>query len=109
MSQVLFMLFMRLPFTELACEQVGEQLYYSLVLMCQIEIMRCKWLAHGTDYLSFLKINEKHVSMVHVTVKLVFSCNVSCQFSDIGSYNQLSNEQKQFISEQTRLFARNVP
>ena len=40
----------------------------------------------------------------------------SCQFLDIGSHNQLSNEQKrceseqkQSISEQTRSFARNVP
>ena len=42
--------------------------------------------------------------------------SVSCQFSDIGSHNQLSNEQKwseseqkQSVSEQTRSFARNVP
>ena len=42
--------------------------------------------------------------------------SISCQFSDIGSYNQLSNEQKwskseqkRSISEQTCLFARNVP
>ena len=42
--------------------------------------------------------------------------SVSCQFSDIGLYNKLSNEQKWSkseqkwsISEQTRLFARNVP
>ena len=42
--------------------------------------------------------------------------SVSCQFSGIGSYNQLSNEHKWFkseqkrpLSEQTRLFARNVP
>ena len=42
--------------------------------------------------------------------------SVSNQFSDIGSLNQLSNEQKrseseqkQSISEQTRSFVRNVP
>ena len=42
--------------------------------------------------------------------------SVSCQFSDIGLYNQLSNEQKwskfeqkRSVSEQTRLSARNVP
>ena len=42
-------------------------------------------------------------------------CIVSCQFSDIGSHNQLSNEQKQSISkqtqsvsEQTRPFVRSV-
>ena len=29
--------------------------------------------------------------------------NVTCQFSDIGSHNQLSNEQKWCISKQTRL------
>ena len=54
---------------------------------------------------------------------LLKTCSVSCQFSDIGSHNQLSNEQKrskseqkwseseqkQSVSEQTRSFARNVP
>ena len=42
--------------------------------------------------------------------------SVSCQFLDIGSHNQLSNEQKrsvskqkQSVSKQTHLFARNVP
>ena len=46
----------------------------------------------------------------------IFRCSVSCQFSDIGSHNQLSNEQKwseseqkKSISEQTRSFAQNVP
>ena len=45
-----------------------------------------------------------------------FRCSVSCQFSDIGSYNQLSNEQKWSkskqkwsVSKQTHLFVRNVP
>ena len=44
------------------------------------------------------------------------TASVSCQFLDIGSLNQLSNEQKRSISnqkrsvsEQTRSFARNVP
>ena len=42
--------------------------------------------------------------------------SVSNQFSDIGSHNQLSNEQKrseskkkQSVFKQTRSFARNVP
>ena len=36
-SSLLFLLFMRLTFTRLACKQVGEQLYYSHMLMCQIK------------------------------------------------------------------------
>ena len=35
--------------------------------------------------------------------------SVSCQFSDIRSLNQLSNEQKRSISEHTRSFAWNFP
>ena len=42
-----------------------------------------------TDAYTYIKINKVHAS-------------VSCQFSDIGSHNQLSNEQKQSVSEQTR-------
>ena len=48
--------------------------------------------------------------------ELYCKCSVSCQFSDIGSLDQLSNEQKQSISDQkrpvskqTRSFVRNVP
>ena len=47
---------------------------------------------------------------------LYCKCSVSCQFSDIGSLDQLSNEQKRSISDQnrpvskqTRSFVRNVP
>ena len=35
--------------------------------------------------------------------------SVSCQFSDIGSHSQLSNEQKRHISKQTHLFVQNLP
>ena len=52
------------------------------------------------------------IALIHLTLPV----SVSCQFSDIGSRNQLSNaqkqsesEQKRSVSEQTRSFARNVP
>ena len=44
-----------------------------------------------------------------IGIKLYKLGSVSNQFSDIESHNQLSNEQKQSVSEQTRSFARNVP
>ena len=54
--------------------------------------------------------------IIYIYIIYIYICSVSNQFSDIGSHNQLSNEQKrsesekkQSVSEQTRLFARNVP
>ena len=58
-----------------------------------------------TDYLYAYTTDHLYAC----TTDYLYAFSVSCQFSDIGSHNQLSNEQKRSESEQTRSFARNVP
>ena len=79
--------------------------------MATTEFDLCRWL----QKCCFMVINTYCINMKAICIRKDFTgsfftaYSVSCQFSDIGSYNQLSNEQKRSISEQTRLFARNVP
>ena len=75
--------------------------------------VRAYYRLHIYDYIEF---TTNHIEIVWFVVTLksgwleiLMPLSVSCQFSDIRSHNQLLNEQKRSVSEQTSSFARNVP
>ena len=81
-------------------------LMWSNLLYCHLVYTKVKSV---TDCLPTCKEQICDRSVFETPLEMLLAYSVSCQFSDIGSLNQLSNWQKQSVSEKTRLFARNVP